>query len=178
MKLPVEKRFIICFLSNKRKGFLLAELQVSVAILAIVVALLYSNFCQILQGWQRMFLDMQLQDAGRYMLSVLEKDLCYEGRLITLSEDYKGAPKIICQTGNAGKTYTYTWEGRSFYKSTKTTSTSGKNPLFVPDCQVIDWQAQRINDSFLKLSFVLQKQNRCQSFTQLFYCFNGSVVYE
>ena len=138
-------------------GFLLAELQISVAILALVVALLYGDFQQIMQGWHRMFLDMQLQDAGRYMCSVLEKDLCYEGRLLTIGEDARGRAKLFCQTGHAGKIYTYTWENTAFYKSTKTTSTTGKNPLFVPDC------FSRTNFTFKKRSPIF---SNCTSFTK------------
>lgn len=163
---------------RKEKGFLLAELQVGVAVLAVVVALLYGDFYRLMQGWQRMLLDMQLRDAARYMSNILEKDLCYEGRLVTLSEDARGRRKLICQTGHAGKTYTYTWEGKSFYKSTKTTSTSGKNPLFVPDCYVTDWQAIKIGERFLKLNFVLEKQGRRQNFERVYHCFNGVIAYE
>lgn len=159
-------------------GFLLAELQISVAILAFVVALLYGDFQQIMQGWHRMFLDMQLQDAGRYMCSVLEKDLCYEGRLLTIGEDARGRAKLFCQTGHAGKIYTYTWENTAFYKSTKTTSTTGKNPLFVPDCFVKDMQFEKMGERFLKVKFVLEKQGRKKSFERIYHCFNGRVAYE
>ena len=47
---------------RKEAGFLLAELQISVAILALVVALLYGDFYRLMQGWQKMFLDMQIND--------------------------------------------------------------------------------------------------------------------
>ncbi len=164
--------------SKKEAGFLLTELQVSVALMAILVALVYADFCQLLQGWQKMFLDMQLQDTGRYMLSVLEKDLCYEGQLIALTEDSLGNTKIICQTGHAGKSYTYSLSGKSLYKSTTTTKTTGKNPLFVPDCQVANWQAHRLGEKLLLLEITLEKQGRSQEFKQLLHCFNGSVVYE
>lgn len=174
-----EGKFFTTFCGcSKARGFLLAELQISAAVLAIVVAVLYGDFCQILQGWQNMFLDMQLRDAGRYMCSILEKDLCYEGRLITLTSDLRGNDKLICQTGHAGKTYTYTLENRSFYKTTKTTKTSGKNPLFVPDCQVVAWQVQKLDNDFLRLNFVLEKQKRQYKVEQLLHCFNGRVVYE
>ena len=163
---------------RKEAGFLLAELQISVAILALVVALLYGDFYRLMQGWQRMFLDMQINDAARYMGSVLEKDLCYEGSYIILSEDYRGRPKLICQTGHAGKTYTYTWESKSFYKSTKTTGTSGKNPLFVPDVYVVDWQVAKIDERFLKMNFVLEKQGRRRNFERVYHCFNGVIDYE
>ena len=163
---------------RKEAGFLLAELQISVAVLALVVALLYGDFYRMMQGWQRMFSDMQINDAARYMGSVLEKDLCYEGSYIILSEDYKGRSKLICQTGHAGKTYTYTWESKSFYKSTKTTGTSGKNPLFVPDVYVVDWQVAKIDERFLKMNFVLEKQGRRRSFERVYHCFNGVIAYE
>ena len=174
----VARSFIPCGGCRKEAGFLLAELQISVAILALVVALLYGDFYRLMQGWQKMFLDMQINDAARYMESILEKDLCYEGKHITLSEDSKGRAKLICQTGHAGKTYTYTWESKSFYKSTKTTSTSGKNPLFVPDVSVVDWQASKIGERFLKLNFVLEKQGRRRSFERVYHCFNGVIAYE
>ena len=163
---------------RKEAGFLLAELQISVAVLALVVALLYGDFYRLMQGWQRMFLDMQINDAARYMGSVLEKDLCYEGSYIILSEDYRGRSKLVCQTGHAGKTYTYTWESKSFYKSTKTTCTSGKNPLFVPDVYVVEWQVAKIDERFLKMNFVLEKQGRRRNFERVYHCFNGVIANE
>ena len=164
--------------NRKQAGFLLAELQVSVAIMAILVAVLYADFCQLLQGWQKMFLDIQLQDTGRYMFSILEKDLCYEGQLITLGKDSLGNTKITCQTGHAGKSYTYTLSSRSLYKTTKTTKTSGKNPLFVPGCNVIELQADRLGEKLVGLQMVLEKDGRQKNFKQIMHCFNGSVVYE
>lgn len=173
------KSFLIyCGCSKREAGFLLAELYVSMAIVALLVAILYADFCQLLQGWQKMFLDMQLQDTGRYMFSVLEKDLCYEGQLIALTEDSLGNRKIVCQTGHAGKSYTYSLTGKSLYKSTTTTKTTGKNPLFVPDCQVVDWQAQRMGEKRLSLQITLEKQGRRMELQQLLHCFNGRVVYE
>ena len=164
--------------NNRRAGFLLVELQISVAIMAIVVAVLYADFCQVLQGWQKIFLDIQIQDTDRYMFSVLEKDLCYEGQQIVITEDSLGKTKIVCQTGHAGKSYTYSLTGRSLYKTTKTTKTSGKNPLFVPDCQVVDFQAERLGENLLSLNITLEKQGRRQNFKKLLHCFNGSVIYE
>lgn len=164
--------------NRKQAGFLLAELQISVAIMAVLVAVLYSDFCQLLQGWQKMFLDIQLQDTGRYMFSILEKDLCYEGQLITLDKDSLGNPKITCRTGHAGKSYTYTLNSKSLYKTTKTTKTSGKNPLFVPGCNVMDLQAERLGEKLLGLEITLEKDGRRQKLSQIMHCFNGSVVYE
>lgn len=178
MKKKVARLFSIYGGCPKEAGFFLVELQMSVAILAITIAALYGNFYQLIQGWQKMFLDMQLRDAGRYMSSILEKDLCYEGRLLTLTVDGRGRPKLICQTGHAGKIYTYTWENTSFYKSTKTTNTTGKNPLFVPDCVVKDVQMTKVGESFLKINFALEKQGRRQNFEQVYHCFNGMVIYE
>lgn len=184
MKQKVVSLFSICLWRSKvrklrtEKGFLLGELQITVAVMALVTALLYGDFYQLVQGWHKMFIDVQLRDASRYMYSILEKDLCYEGKLLTLSDDYRGNAKLLCQTGHAGKTYTYTWEGKSLYKTTKTTNTSGKNPLFVPDCSVVEWQVQKLNDKFLLIKFALEKQGRRQNFEQVMHCFNGSVVYE
>ena len=64
------------------------------------------------------------------------------------------------------------------YKSTKTTSTSGKNPLFVPDVYVVDWQVAKIDERFLKMNFVLEKQGRRRSFERMYHCFNGVIAYE
>ena len=72
----------------------------------------------------------------------------------------------------------YTWESKSFYKSTKTTGTSGKNPLFVPVVYVVDWQVAKIDERFLKMNFVLEKQGRRRIFERVYHCFNGVIAYE
>ncbi len=160
---------------KKQYGFVLLELQITIAIIAILTLVCYQDFCLLLQGWQRLRTDMYLQNAGRYMQSVLAKDLGYEGNLLTLTTDAKGDCKIICTTNHAGKTFTYTLERNGLYKQTKTITTTGKNPLFIPDCQVIEWQAVKLDEKRINLQFTLAKNERQQIFTQHIHCLNGTV---
>lgn len=165
---------IWCDWKNKQ-GFLVAELQLSLAAAALLMVLIYGSSVTVWQNCRKAVLDIQLQDAGRYMLSVLEKDLTYDSVLITVSKDFRGAAKVGCRTVFGGKSYLYTLENNGLYKQTQTAGTKGKNPLYIPDCKVMDWQVQKVDDRTLKVEFTLQKQTRRQHFKRLFYCLNGKV---
>ncbi len=161
---------------KKQQGYLLLELQITIAITVLLSLLCYKDFCLLLQGWQHLRTDMYLRDAGRYMQSILAKDLGYEGKLLTLTTDAKGDCKIICATNYAGKTFTYTLERNGLYKQTKTITTTGKNPLFIPDCQVVEWQAEKLDVKRFYLQFTLAKNGRQRIFTQYIHCLNGTVI--
>ncbi len=162
--------------SCKERGFLLLELQITAALAALLVMLCYQDFCLLLTGWQHLRTDMYLRDAGRYMQSVLAKDLGYEASELTLRSDSKGIRKHISATNYAGKTFTYTLERNGLYKQTKTITTTGKNPLFVPDCKVTDWQVERLGEKIVLVQFTLAKDGRQQFFEQYLHCLNGRVL--
>lgn len=171
-----EKFAAIWYKLKNEQGFLLAELQLSMAAAALLMVMFCSSSVSILQNCQKMLLDMQLQDAGRYMLSMLEKDLAYDSVQITVSKDFRGAAKVGCRTVFGGKSYLYTWENNGLYKQIQTAGTKGKNPLYIPDCKVMDWQVKKLDDKTLLVEFILQKQVRQQKFRRVFYCLNGRIV--
>lgn len=171
-----EKFAAILYKLKNEQGFLLAELQLSMTATALLMVMFCSSSVSILQNCQKMFLDMQLQDAGRYMLSMLEKDLAYDSVQITVSKDFRGAAKVGCRTVFGGKSYLYTWENYGLYKQIQTVGTKGKNPLYIPGCKVMDWQVKKLDDKTLLVEFILQKQGRQQKFRRVFYCLNGRIV--
>lgn len=161
---------------KNEQGFLTAELQLSLAAAALLMVLLCSSSVAVLQNCRKVVLDIQLQDAARYMLTVLEKDIACDSVLVTVSKDYKGADKIGCRTVFGSKSYLYTLESGGLYKQTQTAGTKGKNPLYVPDCTVAQWKVHRLDDKTLQIDFTLQKNKRQKHFQRIFYCLNGRVA--
>lgn len=165
-------------MSKKERGFYLLELQVSTAIIAILTAWCYQDLCNLLGFWHNTLIDAQLRDAGYYIQNILEKDLVYDSQQIILGSDAKGVRKLTCQTNHAGKSFTYTLERNGLYKQTKTTNTTGKNPLFVPDCQVNGWNVTKVGEETLYLQLILAKEGRSCTIEQYLKCLNGAVVDE
>lgn len=160
------------------KGFLIVQLQIGAAILALLTVFVYNDFAAVLGGLYRMADDVQLYDAARYIKADLEKDLAYEGKLLTVEKDYRGNAVVKCRTIYAGKQYIYTLENNGLYKQTDTLLTKGKNPLFIPACPVKQWQVRRISDKVLEIRFVLVHKARSRSFTQTIRLLNGVIADE
>lgn len=160
------------------KGFFIVQLQLGVAVLALLTAFLYKDFTTVLNGLYKVNTDIQLYEAARYMLADLEKDLAYESTVVTIRKDSRGNKVLQCQTIYAGKQYIYTYENNGLYKQTDTLLTKGKNPLFIPACQVQQWQVRRLADSVLEIKFVLVREGRVKNFTQTIRLLNGVVVDE
>lgn len=160
---------------DSQQGFFLAELQISAAILALIAAMFYQDLANLLNGWSKMQSDMELTSSARYMMSVLEKDIGYESRLVTIGSDKQGRAQITCQSIYGGRKYIFTNESSGLYKQTKTTGTTGKNPLFNVNCPVVEWQVQRLAEDTVEISFILQNNKRQRSFTKVIRCLNGQV---
>lgn len=158
------------------KGFLTVQLQVGAAVLALLTAFLYKDFTNVLGGIHTLGDDLQLYEAARYMQAELEKDLAYESTAATIRKDFRGNKVLQCQTIYAGKQYLYTCENNGLYKQTDTLLTKGKNPLFIPDCQVQQWQVRKLGDRVLAIQFVLVREGRAKSFTQTVSMLNGVVT--
>jgi len=164
----------ICLISTGRhKGFLLNEVLLGMVIVSIVILLFGRNVVTIFTGWQRMQTDGELLDAGRYMLNKIERHLSLESASITITDH----TTIDCLTEYQDKTtklYIHSTNG-GLYMQTKTLAGIGVNPLFIRDCNVSNWQAERISDKKILISFTLTKNNRSKDFVRLFYCVNGVV---
>lgn len=158
------------------KGFLAVQLQVSVAVLALLTAFLYKDFTAVLGGLHKLHDDLQLYEAARYMQAELEKDLAYDSMVVTIEKDFRGNKMLQCQTIYAGKQYLYTCENNGLYKQTDTLLTKGKNPLFIPDCQVQQWQVRKLADNALEIQLVLVRDGRAERFTQTISILNGVVI--
>lgn len=154
------------------------ELQLAAAVMALCAAVFYSDFALAVQSWQKTMVQTQLQSAARYMLSELEKDLAYEGEYIVLDKDYRNKLVIKCRSVYRGKLYFYTHENNGLYKTTQTAGTKGKNPLYLPDCQVSSWQAEKMSDKILLLKITLKKNGQEKTFIRNIYCINGRITDE
>lgn len=168
---------VCCFLkyrSKCRRGFLLAEMQFSLAVSALLAVLAGSSMMYIFDACRKVQADIQLQECGRYMFAALEKDVGAESTLIVL-EQGRGGTVINCRTRMGRKSFRFHREAQALYKSTTTGSGTGKNPLYLPDCAVIGWQVQKINEKMLLITLILEKEARRRTFQRLIYCVNGHI---
>jgi len=164
----------ICSISFRRhKGFLLTEVFLGLAIVSIVILLYGRTLLSIFGGWQKMQTDGELLDAGRYMMTKIERYLALESTSITITNQ-----KIIeCLTeyGNKKTKIYLSSNNGGLYMQVDTLEGVGANPLFIRDCNISKWQAERIDDRQILVSFTLSKKNRSKDFVRLFYCVNGVV---
>ena len=163
---------------NNQKGYLLVELQISMLIITILLGALFVSLRQVLGSWKNMLIDAQLYDAGRYMQVFLEKEIGYQGQRISI--DYLeplGTRRIVVQTIRHNTYYNYFWKRakKGLYRETSTIDSSGTNPLFIPGCDVIDWDVEKVADDSMVINFTLEKEGRKKKFTQLIVCANGEV---
>lgn len=163
----------ICSIFTRRhKGFLLSEVLLGMVIVSIAVLLFGRNVMTIFTGWQRMLTDGELLDAGRYMLNKIERHLALEATSIKITNQNT----LECLTGFGSKTTKiyFVAEGvEGLYMETNTLEGVGVNPLFIRDCNVSNWRAERIGPKKILVSFTLTKKDRSKDFVRLVYCVNS-----
>lgn len=167
---------VSCFLKNRndkyRRGFLLAEMQLGLAASALLTMLVGNSLLFMLHTGKKVQTDIQLQESGRYMLGMLEKDIGYESASVALQQD---GSAIKCRTTAGRKNFSFYREGHALYKSTSTGNGTGKNPLYLPDCAVTEWRVEKLHEKMLLVTLTLEKEGRQRTFQRLIYCVNGQV---
>lgn len=164
------------FLIRERKGFVLLELQLALALIAVLGVLLASALGTTCKGWLRIGEAGRIQSAGQYMLAQLERDLTYDGAQIKLiTSSLTKRTRIDANTIYGNRSVSFVCDGTSLYKKTKTNRGVGSNPVFIPGIKIIDWQVQAVGSRALLVSFVLEGNGLRRRFQRLLYCVNGSV---
>lgn len=157
---------------KRRKGFFLLEIVLGTAFLGITTLLFGREMLSLFGGWRRMETDADLLDAGRYMLTKLERHIALEATSITLHNN-----EIRCKTVYPAKTTRVFLNPsvRGLYFETTTNEGVGTNPLFIRDCLVSNWRVRRKGERQVYLSFTLTKNERTKDFYRLLNCVNGKV---
>lgn len=156
----------------QKKGFVLTEVVGALAILCVITALCGSQIVKLFTSWQNMQIDVQLFDAGRYMLTKMEREISLNAVKIYVQDN-----KIQMQTKQGSKEIVirYNDEVAGLYQDTTTNLGTGTNPLFIRDCLVDNWQVAKIEDKKLRVTFDLTKAGRRKTFARIFYVLNGVV---
>lgn len=161
-------------LRHKQQGFLLTELVCSLALATTLAAMVATGLGNIIDGWQYLREQIQLQQAGCYMQSILEKNLSYNAVAVNLNDKQEIAYTTVLGNKSA---LIYT-NKQGMYLRTVSSSGSGTNPVFVPSYTVRQWQARRISSRQLYVSFYLQGKYGQRWFEQLLTCYNGEIQNE
>lgn len=157
---------------KRHKGFFSLEIVLGMAFLGIITLLFGREMLSLFGGWRRMEIDADLLDAGRYMLTKLERHIALEATDITLHNN-----EIRCKTVYPAKT-TRVFLNPSvmgLYFETTTSEGTGTNPLFIRDCLVSNWRVRLKGERKVYLSFTLTKNERTKDFCRLLNCVNGKV---
>lgn len=159
------------------KGFLLMEYVFSLAAGAVLAALVCTGLGRTALSWQRLQEQLALQQAGGYMQSLLERHLGYNATAIHIKstgelelDTIMGNKKLLLYCRNGG-----------LYLQTTTGNGKGTNPLFIAGVEVSQWQAAKLNDNSLRISFTLantQGSGRQRHWEQIYRCYNGEVFDE
>ena len=161
----------------EQKGFLLMEYVFSLAAGAVLAALVCTGLGRTALSWQRLQEQLALQQAGGYMQSLLERHLGYNATAVRIKstgdlelDTIMGNKKLLLYCRNGG-----------LYLQTTTGNGKGTNPLFIAGVEVSQWQAAKLSDNSLRISFTLantQGNGRQRHWEQIYRCYNGEVFDE
>ena len=161
----------------EQKGFLLMEYVFSLAAGAVLAALVCTGLGRTALSWQRLQEQLALQQAGGYMQSLLERHLGYNATAVRIKstgelelDTIMGNKKLLLYCRNGG-----------LYLQTTTGNGKGTNPLFIAGVEVSQWQAAKLSDNSLRISFTLansQGSGRQRHWEQIYRCYNGEVFDE
>ena len=161
----------------EQKGFLLMEYVFSLAAGAVLAALVCTWLGRTALSWQRLQEQLALQQAGGYMQSLLERHLGYNATAIHI----KSTGKLELDTIMGNKKLLLYCRNGGLYLQTTTGNGKGTNPLFIAGVEVSQWQAAKLNDNSLRISFTLantQGSGRQRHWEQIYRCYNGEVFDE
>lgn len=175
----ISSRFVLCCnclvkLKSKQQGFLLTELVCSLALAVMLAAMVTAGLGNIINGWQYLREQIQLQQAGYYMQSILEKNLSYNAVAINI----KDKQEIAYTTILGNKSALFYCNKQGLYLRTASGSGVGTNPVFLPSYTVQQWQIRKVNSQQLYVSFCLQGKYGRRFFEQLLICCNGEIKNE
>ena len=161
----------------EQKGFLLMEYVFSLATGAVLAALVCTGLGRTALSWQRLQEQLALQQAGGYMQSLLERHLGYNATAVRIKstgdlelDTIMGNKKLLLYCRNGG-----------LYLQTTTGNGKGTNPLFIAGVEVSQWQAAKLSNNSLRISFTLantQGSGRQRHWEQIYRCYNGEVFDE
>lgn len=165
-------RLLYRCLKAGRKGFLLLDLQMALAVVVALSLLLATSIGQLGKSWRNVQLDNELRACGRYMLTNMERELSYEAASIKIWKSWDGNINLTAQTINGSRSVTFVCQQGLLYKKTKTAKGTGTNPLFLKGTIMKNWQPRKLENKRLLLSFTLEQEGRSMDFTRLLYCSN------
>ena len=161
-------------LCRSKRGVLLVDYVMSVAVGAMLAALVCAGIGRTAISWQRLLGQLELAQAGIYMQGILEKQLSYNATAIRIRSD--GNLELDTVEGN--KKLLIYYRNGGLYLQTTTGNGTGTNPLFITGVEVKDWEAEKVSAQRLRIKFTLQREQRERSFVQLLTCCNGEISHE
>ena len=111
------------------------------------------------------------------MQSLLERHLGYNATAIRI----KSTEELELDTIMGNKKLLLYCRNGGLYLQTTTGNGKGTNPLFIAGVEVSQWQAAKLSNNSLRISFTLantQGSGRQRHWEQIYRCYNGEVFDE
>lgn len=172
------KPFLLWWKCARKRGFILLELVLSLLITVLLAVMLFRGLQLLLPSWTKVSQQTSLYNTGHYILSILDKNMGYDGLSINISKDSKGMPKIICQTNNGNQSFSFTCENKRISKTITKGSSSGTNPLYTSNCLVEEWSLTKLSENKLLVELKLRQEKESCKLSRIITCMNGSITYE
>lgn len=165
--------------TNHRKGFVLLELCLALALAALLAVQLQRTILPLLKSWQLLQQQNQLYEAKDYMFSQLEYELGQNTSLITLDQ---GRTQLNCQSLRQQRQLTFGRElvnnHYGLYMTIRNNKGSSKQPLFLTDCQLNAWWLEALDEKHLRIELELSHGKRQQRFCRVLTLINGRIIHE
>lgn len=163
------------FVQRANKGFFLLELQLSLFLVLLLLALLANVTGLGWQGWSRITADAELRDTGRYILNRLEKDIGVSSVSVKL-DGAAGRKMLELQTLESKHVVHIYCDKKRLYRKILNLSGSGVNPLYINNVLIEEWKVEPVDTQCIIISFWLSYHNNRRYFQRLIYCHNGVIM--
>lgn len=160
---------IYCRSRKSRAGFVLLDVVFAFCILALLSVICSTASSRFMYYWQYQKQEIELQDAGRYMLNHLEKELGLNSHKVIINAN--GIIKYQTIYGN--KQIELYRNNGGLYKKTINAYSSGVNPLFLEKNTLVHWKVSIPKEKEILVQFTLKNGQRRKDFCGLIYCNNA-----
>lgn len=152
------------------------EVCLSLAFTVMLALQLHNSFLPIVRNWQTVQEHLLLDQAQQYMFNKLEYELSQNSLVITVSQE---GQQLKCQTLNAMQQLTFSREyinqRNGLYLTVKNAKGTSKNPLFLPEAQLLNWKATILSPKQLAIELCLGTKSCQKSYSRVIFLLNGTI---
>lgn len=163
---------IICYIrTSKAKGYILTDVVFSLSVVVCLGIMCSFTGSRCLQNMCYLQEQAVILDSGRNIVSILEKNLGYNARKITITAD----KTVKYNSIQGSKNIILYLKGKTLYQKTITGKGSGINPVSLEHIAVENWQVLPQSSNLILLKITLRYGKCTKEFCRLIRCCNAVI---